>query len=219
MKRSSNESRRQRLLVVMVTVMALTLSIFLAACGGSDSDEAAADQTKAAATEQVESTEPTEASSEKKKEKKEEKTEAEAQETTQAEETERIQPTQKATKAKADKDKSAKQNKENKESTKATKPKKQVCYITVEGYCSSKEIAIQSGDTVYDILKRTGVAISAKNTGQGLYIEAINGLAEFDKGPTSGWKYSVNGTEPGYDCDSYAVKPGDKINWYYALEA
>lgn len=103
------------------------------------------------------------------------------------------------------------------EVTKATEAAK-VCYITVDGYCSSKEIGLKGGETVYDILKATGVSVSARSTGYGIYIEGINGRYEFDEGPTSGWIYTVNGTRPSTSCNKYEVKDGDKIVWTYVTE-
>ena len=93
-----------------------------------------------------------------------------------------------------------------------------VCYITVDGYCSNKQIQIKGGESVYDILKATGVSVSARTTGYGLYVEGINGRFEFDEGPTSGWVYTVNGTRPSTSCSNYIVKSGDKIVWTYVTE-
>ena len=104
-----------------------------------------------------------------------------------------------------------------KQPTKATEAAK-VCYITVDGYCNSKQIQLKGGESVYDILKATGANVSARNTGYGLYVEGINGRFEFDEGPTSGWVYTVNGTRPSTSCSNYEVKSGDKIVWSYVEE-
>ena len=101
--------------------------------------------------------------------------------------------------------------KETKKSTQAAK----VCYISIEGYCSSKKITMKSGDTVYDILKRSGASVSARNSGYGVYVEGINGRYEFDEGPSSGWVYYVNGSEPNTSCGNYKVSSGDNIVWDY----
>lgn len=118
--------------------------------------------------------------------------------------------TSQATKPKATKQTQAAKPKPT-QHTQATESKQDVCYITIEGYCSSKEIELQGGDTAYSILTRSGATIS----GSGSYIKGINGKFEFDEGPTSGWVYSVNGTRPTVGCGSYTVKAGDIINWYY----
>lgn len=91
---------------------------------------------------------------------------------------------------------------------------KSTCYISIDGYCSNKSIEVKSGDSVYSILMRSGASVSGSSS----YVRGINGLFEFDKGPQSGWKYSVNGSTPGVGCGSYKVKAGDRIRWYYVTK-
>ena len=50
----------------------------------------------------------------------------------------------------------------------------------------------QEGDTVMDVLKRTGVDIDVSKG----YVAGIDGLYEFDCGKNSGWMYRVNGKFP-----------------------
>ena len=95
--------------------------------------------------------------------------------------------------------------------TTAATTQSQVCYISIDGYCSGKAISIQGGDTAYSILTRSGASVS----GSGSYVRGINGRFEFDEGPQSGWKYSVNGYTPNVGAGSYSVKAGDSISWYY----
>lgn len=95
--------------------------------------------------------------------------------------------------------------------TQSTTKAPDVCYITIEGYCSSKSITLQGGDTVYSVLCRSGASVS----GSGNYVKGINGKFEFDEGPTSGWTYYVNGFKPGVSCGSYTVSAGDSITWDY----
>lgn len=112
---------------------------------------------------------------------------------------------------------SAKATKATQSTTKATTAattaatQAQVCYISIDGYCSGKAISIQGGDTAYSILKRSGASVSGSSS----YVKGINGLFEFDKGPQSGWKYSVNGYTPNVGAGSYGVSAGDSISWYY----
>lgn len=87
-----------------------------------------------------------------------------------------------------------------------------VCYITIEGYCSSKAVTLQGGDTVYSVLTRSGAAVSAENSQYGIYVNGING--RFASG-SSGWMYSVNGYTPNVGCGSYSVSSGDNIRWYW----
>ena len=87
-----------------------------------------------------------------------------------------------------------------------------VCYITIEGYCSSKAVTLQGGDTVYSVLTRSGAVVSAENSQYGIYVNGING--RFASG-SSGWMYSVNGYTPNVGCGSYSINSGDNIRWYW----
>lgn len=93
----------------------------------------------------------------------------------------------------------------------AATTKAQVCYISIDGYCSGKAVSVQGGDTAYSILVRSGASVSGSSS----YVKGINGLYEFDKGPGSGWVYSVNGYSPSVGAGSYSVKAGDSISWNY----
>lgn len=101
--------------------------------------------------------------------------------------------------------------KETQKSTQAATQAKKVCYITIEGYCSGKEISLQGGDTAYSILCRSGASVSGSSS----YVKGINGRFEFDEGPTSGWVYYVNGSRPSVGCGSYSIKSGDYVKWDY----
>ncbi len=59
------------------------------------------------------------------------------------------------------------------------------------------------------------MALSYKGVASTVYVRGINNLFEFDKGSKSGWLYEVNGKFPDRSCGTYAVKPGDVINWKY----
>lgn len=202
----------------------MALASLMVACDSGDEPVADAKQQTTAAKQKVEQTEEASEAT-KATEAAETTTATEAAETTTA--TETVKATE-ATKSKATADKKAdsktstkesvkQPTKQNTSATKATEAKK-VCYITVDGYCSSNQIQIKGGESVYDILKATGASVSARNTGYGLYIEGINGRFEFDEGPTSGWVYTVNGTRPNTSCSNYEVKSGDKIVWTYVTE-
>ena len=47
------------------------------------------------------------------------------------------------------------------------------------------------------------------------YVTNIDGIAQFDKGPESGWLYLVNGKMPSVSADQYVPQIGDTINWIY----
>ena len=90
------------------------------------------------------------------------------------------------------------------------------CTITVQDQMQEAEYEITEGDSIYDILMKTGLAVSAEDTGNGLSIEAIEGVANGDKGKTSGWMFSVNGEMPMDYCDRIEVNDGDEIVWEFA---
>jgi hypothetical protein len=87
---------------------------------------------------------------------------------------------------------------------------------------AAEPIALQKNDTVADMLIRTlkahKIAFEKRGSGAMLYVAGIDGLYEFDEGPTSGWKYRVNGKYADVGAGSYEPKPGDKIEWYYGVE-
>lgn len=82
------------------------------------------------------------------------------------------------------------------------------------------EFEIEDGDTVFDVLKmaRDKFRLHVEYSGSGAYVEGINNLYEFDGGRWSGWMYCVNGWYPNYGCNSYYLKPGDKIEWNYTCD-
>ena len=71
------------------------------------------------------------------------------------------------------------------------------------------------GATVYDALCACGLSMNVSNTGYGIYVSAIGGLAEKEHGGHSGWMYSVNGAVPMTACSNYVLSNGDSVSWYY----
>ena len=67
------------------------------------------------------------------------------------------------------------------------------------------------GATVYDALCACGLSMNASNTGYGIYVSAIGGLAEKEHGGM----YSVNGAVPMTACSNYVLSNGDSVSWYY----
>lgn len=206
---------KKKSLLVIALIFVMVFASLMVACGSGDEPAVDAEQQTTAAKQEVEPTEPAS---------EEDETEA-ATEATKAAETVK---TTESTKAKTNsatkndsknstKESTKQPTKQNTSATKATEAKK-VCYITVDGYCSGKQIQLKGGESVYDVLKKSGASVSARNTGYGLYVEGINGRFEFDEGPTSGWVYTVNGTRPSTSCSNYEVKNGDKIVWTYVTE-
>lgn len=92
-----------------------------------------------------------------------------------------------------------------------------------ETWIGGESLTLGLGSTVQNALER---ALSNHNmTAAGLsngYVESVTKdgvtLAQFDKGPNSGWLYQVNGAAPNVSCADYALKNGDDILWYYSSE-
>ena len=210
MRGNSKGRRVRRIIPIAVMIMIAVLTSFMIiSCGSNDTagtDTAASEEASAVQNE---------AKAEKKKESSKESDTEKPQEKAETEGTTAKAVSKKSTSSAVNTKSTTKSNKSSaKETTKSTQAAK-VCYISIEGYCSSKKITMKSGDTVYDILKRSGASVSARNSGYGVYVEGINGRYEFDEGPSSGWVYYVNGSEPNTSCGNYKVSSGDNIVWDY----
>ena len=101
-------------------------------------------------------------------------------------------------------------------------PVKQTVSIKVIGINTTMmqgNIEVNSSSTAYSVLrelaKQNGKSISTKGFGSTVYVSGIDGLKEFDHGPSSGWMYKVNGTPPNIGAGAYKVKAGDTVIWYY----
>lgn len=108
------------------------------------------------------------------------------------------------------------------ETPKHVTPVKQTVSIKVIGINTTMmqgNIEVNSSSTAYSVLKelakQNGKSISTKGFGSTIYVSGIDGLKEFDHGPSSGWMYKVNGTPPKIGAGAYKVKAGDTIIWYY----
>lgn len=77
-------------------------------------------------------------------------------------------------------------------------------------------LTLRNGDTPFSVLLRQlGSRVSYSGSGATAYVKAIDGLSEFDKGPKSGWVYSVNGVLVDIASGSYTLKSGDSLAWSY----
>jgi hypothetical protein len=85
-----------------------------------------------------------------------------------------------------------------------------------------ESVMLAKGDTAVSVLKRVAkkhrLSYGIRGSGALTYVEGIDGLFEFDDGPTSGWKFSVNGVVPDIGAGAYELKPGDIVEWYYTSE-
>ncbi|SMO95156.1 Prenyltransferase and squalene oxidase repeat-containing protein [Melghirimyces algeriensis] len=81
-------------------------------------------------------------------------------------------------------------------------------------------VEIQEGDTAFTVLLDTLGPGKVVYTGSGniLYVREIDGLAEFDRGPLSGWMYRVNGQFPNHSAGVHTVKDGDVVEWVYTTD-
>ncbi len=85
-------------------------------------------------------------------------------------------------------------------------------------YLSKKSYTVGSGTTVYELLEKTGLNIQSTNTEFGIYIQAIEGLGEFDEGSDSGWMYRVNGIYPQTSASAAKLADGDYVEWLYTRD-
>ena len=108
------------------------------------------------------------------------------------------------------------------ETPKQETPVKQTVSVQVIGINTTMmqgNIEVNSSSTAYSVLrelaKQNGKSISTKGFGSTVYVSGIDGLKEFDHGPSSGWMYKVNGIPPNIGAGAYRLKAGDQVIWYY----
>ncbi|MBS4871804.1 MAG: S-layer homology domain-containing protein [Peptoniphilus sp. oral taxon 375] len=88
-------------------------------------------------------------------------------------------------------------------------------------YFPAQNLSIRSGeDTAFSLLQKTGLTYKYNyhKTYSGVYVSAIEGLAEFDGGPNSGWMYRVNGSFPNHSASLHKIYAGDKVEWLYTRD-
>ena len=84
-------------------------------------------------------------------------------------------------------------------------------------------VTVSEDDTVFDILQRVamayGIAIDYTKSMVGtVYVRAIGGHAEFDRGAGSGWVFLVNDALATTDAGSVKLSAGDVVRWAYTLD-
>ncbi len=90
---------------------------------------------------------------------------------------------------------------------------------TIE-WLPATSVTLAQGSTVYDLLNKALTSAGMSCIGaESNYVSAITKgsetLAAGDKGPYSGWMYSVNGTAPNVGIRDYKLKDGDRVTFYY----
>ena len=94
--------------------------------------------------------------------------------------------------------------------------------VSDNGVMRSDALSLDAGTSVYDALVASGAALvtqGVQGSPPGVYVFSIDGLPEGEAGPQSGWKYYVNGSDPGMSCDKYVLSDGDVIEWRYVTNA
>lgn len=97
-------------------------------------------------------------------------------------------------------------------------PSEEQIHVTITGINENfynSDMPLKEGATAFSILSETGLSYKKTGFGSATYVRAINGLAEKDHGPLSGWMYKVNGVAPNISAGSYKLKKGDQVVWYY----
>ncbi|MFC5470456.1 DUF4430 domain-containing protein [Cohnella suwonensis] len=107
-------------------------------------------------------------------------------------------------------------------------PATEAITISIEGNAEwgtilkAESVILSKGETPASVLKRAAkahrLAFGIRGSGAMTYVEGIDGLFEFDDGPTSGWKYRVNGIVADIGAGAYKLEAGDRLEWYYVSE-
>ncbi len=82
----------------------------------------------------------------------------------------------------------------------------------------SIDIDYYEGDNAFTVLKRVlGDRVDDSGEGETVYVNGIDGLLMGDKGPFSGWVYTVNRVKPDVGAGQYNLKPGDELMWHFTV--
>jgi hypothetical protein len=95
--------------------------------------------------------------------------------------------------------------------------------LAVRGYQNqiilpSTQSSVATNETVKTFTEKVLANQGISYDFTGGYLRMINGLSEFDKGPESGWVFSINGSYPQTGASSVKVYPHDEIEWKYTTE-
>lgn len=82
-------------------------------------------------------------------------------------------------------------------------------------YLKKTAYSVGKGTSAYELLKKTGLKVEVAQSAYGVYVNAIEGLAEFDEGQESGWMYRVNGEFSDCSAPLYYLSDGDYVEWLY----
>lgn len=80
---------------------------------------------------------------------------------------------------------------------------------------------VTEGDSVIqatiEVLTMQNIPYELGGEGNESFITSINGLAQGDYGPLSGWLYKVNGVFPDLYPNEYTLAGGDVVEWVYSI--
>ncbi len=83
-----------------------------------------------------------------------------------------------------------------------------------DGTLIETTVTIPSGTNALDASMEAGT-FDIDATG---YVTTLEGIANGEAGPMSGWTYDVNSEAPTVGADEIEVKDGDVINWIYIVD-
>lgn len=94
-----------------------------------------------------------------------------------------------------------------------------------EEILKKKTFSLSKRSSVFDLLKvaaeDNGLDYEVRDPdqdGEQVYLVSIDGLAEFDQGPGSGWVYKVNKEGPQTSIDRYELSNGDNVEFLYTTD-
>ncbi|MGE5704537.1 MAG: DUF4430 domain-containing protein, partial [Clostridia bacterium] len=86
-------------------------------------------------------------------------------------------------------------------------------------------VKLSKGSSAYSLLRYVCTendldyeVVDLDGDGNDVYIKSIKGLAEFDRGPGSGWVYLVNGVQPPMPVDRYKLDNKDDVEFIYTTD-
>lgn len=82
-------------------------------------------------------------------------------------------------------------------------------------WISSASVSVPEGSTVKYVTELMLNNAKLPYVSNGIYISSINGLAEFDNGPNSGWMYRHNTDIANEGYAARVLSDGDTIKWFY----
>jgi hypothetical protein len=67
-------------------------------------------------------------------------------------------------------------------------------------------------DALINASNQINLLYQIQTTALGRFVQSINGYGPIG---TSGWQYSVNGTVPVEGADTYILRAGDTVKWFW----